>query len=160
MTIIIFNIFTENYFSYAFSDFNIWYKKSHAIYFDSSCLHSNTHLLTDHHGRNRIIVGFTNTCAISTYHHCNCVWILLMPRCTRCYILSVTCGRLVGFFQVLTFTKVSYTSKTGLHDITEILLKVALNIILSWNVVLSMIFRPLSGQYNQLWTIYHSETVS
>jgi len=34
-------------------------------------------------------------------------------------------------------------------------------IILSWNFVLSMIFCPLSGQYNIiLWTIYHSETVS
>jgi hypothetical protein len=34
-------------------------------------------------------------------------------------------------------------------------------IILSWNFVLSMIFCPLSGQYNvMLWTIYHSETVS
>jgi hypothetical protein len=29
-------------------------------------------------------------------------------------------------------------------------------IILSWNFVLSMIFCPLSGQYNvMLWTIYH-----
>ena len=52
--------------------------------------------LSGSHGRDRMVVGFTTTYAIS---------------------LSVTCNRSVVFS----------TNKTDLYDITEILLKVALN---------------------------------
>jgi hypothetical protein len=58
------------------------------------------------------------------------VWTLFMARCTRCnimwQILSVTCDRSVVFFG---YSVVSSTNKTNRHDITEILLKVALNTI-------------------------------
>ena len=52
-------------------------------------------------GRDRIVVGFTTTPAISTYHHWRCEF---EPRSWRCVLdttlwksLSVTCDKSVGF---------------------------------------------------------------
>ena len=56
-------------------------------------------------GRDRMVVGFTTTYATSAYHH-------------RCCEFEST---------------VSFTNKTDPHDITEILLKVALNTIKQTN---------------------------
>ena len=71
-------------------------------------------------GRDRMVVGFTTTYAISDYRHSSNP---AQARCTRYniiwYSLSVTCGRLM----------ISSTNKTGCHDISEILLNVALNTI-------------------------------
>ena len=39
--------------------FHFYIKKSHAIYFDSSCLHNNAQFFRGHRGPDRIIVGFT-----------------------------------------------------------------------------------------------------
>jgi hypothetical protein len=79
-------------------------------------------------GRDRVVVGLNTTYAISAYHHwCwessnldqgdvyNIMW----------YSLSVTCDRSVVF----SGPTVSSTNITDRHDITEILLKVALNTI-------------------------------
>ena len=67
------------------------------------------------------MVGYTTTYAISAYHH---LWVQIPFRrgvlvTTLCDSLTVTCGRSVVFS----------TNKTDCHDITEILLKMALNTI-------------------------------
>ena len=71
-----------------------------------------------------MVVGFTTTCAITAYHHLSCVFeacswrgVLDTTLCDKS--LSVSCDRSV----------VSSTNKTDWHDITEIFLKVVLNII-------------------------------
>jgi hypothetical protein len=63
-------------------------------------------------GRDRMVVGFTNTCAISAYHY------------LKKFVSDL---RQVGGF--LRGFPVSSTNKTDRHDITEMLLKVALNTI-------------------------------
>jgi hypothetical protein len=77
-----------------------------------------------------MVVGFTTTCAISAYHHWSCEF----DPCSWRGVLDTTLYDKV--FQWLATgrwfspgTPVSSTNKTGCHDITEILLKVALNTI-------------------------------
>jgi hypothetical protein len=84
----------------------------------------NTHFTRACRGRDRMVVRFTTTCAISTYI---CITIKVripfMAMCTRNNImwssLSVTWGR----------SDVSSTNKTDRNDIIEILLKVTFNTI-------------------------------
>jgi len=66
------------------------------------------HFLRGHRGRDHMVVGFTTTYVIGAYHH----W---------CCEFESRSG--------LWFSPVSSTNKTDRHDITEILLKVALNTI-------------------------------
>ena len=84
----------------------------------------------DHPGRNRMVVGFTTTCATSVYHHERCEF---KSRSNEVYSIQHYVIKFVGdlrqvggFFRVLL---ISSTNKTDRHDITEILLKVALNTI-------------------------------
>ena len=83
-----------------------------------------------HRGRDRMVVGFTTKYAISAYHHLSYE---LEYRSGEVYSIKhyvikfVSDLRQVGSF--LLGTPVSSTNKTDCHDITEILLKVALNII-------------------------------
>jgi hypothetical protein len=76
-------------------------------------------------GRDHMVVGLTCTCAISTYHHYRCEF---ESHWGEVYSIHhyVTYGKFVGF----SGTPVSSTNKTDCHDIIEILLKVALNIII------------------------------
>ena len=67
------------------------------------------------HGHDRMVVGFTTTCTISAYHPKSCEF---EPR-----KLFAT-GRWFS-----SGTPVSSTNKTDRHDMTEILLKVALSTI-------------------------------
>jgi len=79
-------------------------------------------------GRNRMVVGFTTTYAISAYHHESCEF----GTCSWRGVLDTTlCDKV---FQLLAAgwwfsndTLVSSTNKTNCHDIAEILLKVTLN---------------------------------
>jgi hypothetical protein len=79
------------------------------------------------HGRDRMIVGFITTYTISVYHHKRCEF---KPRLGEVYsvqhyvIKFVSDLRQVGGF--LRGTPDSSTNITDRHDITEILLKVAL----------------------------------
>jgi hypothetical protein len=80
------------------------------------------------HGRDRMVVGFTTTCAISAYHHLRCEreprsWqgVFDTTLCDKVYQWLVT-GRWVSLG-----TPVSSTHKIVHHDMAEILLKVALN---------------------------------
>jgi hypothetical protein len=85
-------------------------------------------------GRDRLVVGFTTICAISAYHHWYCEFESRSGRGVQHYVISlrVTCDRSVLFPDL----PVSSTNQTDHHDITEILLKVALNTIKQTNLTL------------------------
>ena len=98
------------------------------LFFIRFLLLNSPRYIGGHHGRDRMVVGFTATCAISAYHHWSCEFeshswrgVLNTSLCDKvCHWLAT--GQ--WFSQV---TLVSSTNKTDRHDITEILLKVALN---------------------------------
>jgi hypothetical protein len=79
-------------------------------------------------GRDRMVFGFTTACAISAYHHRSCEFeshsgVLYATLCDNvCQWLAAGCWFYPG-------TPVSFTNKTDRHDITEIVVKVALNTI-------------------------------
>jgi hypothetical protein len=80
----------------------------------------------------RTVVGFTTTYAISAYHHWCCEFESRLGRGVQHYVIKfVSELRQVGGF--LRFHPVSSTNETDRHDITEILLKVALNTIKQTN---------------------------
>ena len=96
------------------------------------CLHDHSLIIyvqfikcRGHRGHDRMVVGFTTLYAISAYHH----WC--------CEFESRSSGRGVQHYAIKFVTSrwfspgppVSSTNKTDRHDITEILLKVALNTI-------------------------------
>jgi hypothetical protein len=79
----------------------------------------NLSFIFDHHGHDRMVVGFTTSCAISAYHG-EVYWI-------QHYVIKFVSDLWqVGWFF---WTLVSSTNKTDRHDITKILLKVVLNTI-------------------------------
>ena len=78
--------------------------------------------------RDRIIVGVTTTYAISAYHHWCCELESRSGRGVQHVIKFVSDLR-----QVVFFLRASYTNKIYRYDITEILLKVALNTIKQTN---------------------------
>ena len=84
----------------------------------------------DHHGRDRMVVTFTTTYAISAYHHWRRV---LESRSWRGVLNTILCDNVGQWFMTGQWfslgTLDSSTNKTDRHYITEILLKVALNTI-------------------------------
>ena len=75
-----------------------------------------------------MVVGFTTTYAISAYHHQSCEF----ESCSWRGVLDITlcnnvCQCLVAGQWFSPGTLVSTTNETDCHDMTEILLKVALN---------------------------------
>jgi hypothetical protein len=86
--------------------------------------------------RDRMVVGFTTTYAISSYHHWCCVFECRPWRGVQhCVIKFVSDLRQVGG---LPNPPVSSTNKTDRHDISEILLKVALSTIKQTNKLQSV----------------------
>ena len=79
-------------------------------------------------GRYRIVVGFTTTYAISAYHYWCCEFKSRSGRSVQHYVIKFVSDRWFS-----SGTPVSSTNNTDRHDITEILLKVALNIIKQTN---------------------------
>jgi hypothetical protein len=81
-----------------------------------------------------MVVGFTTTCAISAYHHKNCVF---NPRSWQGVLDTTLCDKVCQLFAASLWfypvTPVSSINKTDRHDITEILLKVALSTIKQTN---------------------------
>ena len=79
-------------------------------------------------GRNRMVVGFTATYAISAYHHWYCQYESLSGQGV---LDSALCDKVCQWLASrLWFSRsppVSFTCKTDLHYITEVLLKVVLN---------------------------------
>ena len=110
---------------------------------------------TLYRGRDRIVVVFTTTyaiSAISAYHHC-CEFESRSGRGVQHYMIKfVSDWRQVGgFLRVLRF--VFSTNKTDSHDITEILLKLALNTIKQTNKIqFNLIQWTLILHFN--WFIY------
>jgi len=82
-------------------------------------------------GRDRMVVGFTTTCAISVFHHSSCEF---EPHSLRGVLDTTLCDK-VGQWRTAgrwssPGTLVSSINKIDHYDITEILLKVELNTIL------------------------------
>ena len=69
-----------------------------------------------------MVVGITTTYAISAYHHYSCEFESRSGRGVQHYVIKFVSG-------FSPCTPVSSTNKTDRHNITEILLKVALNTI-------------------------------
>ena len=91
--------------------------------------------MSGRHGSDRMVVGFTTTYAISAYHHERCVF---ESRSWRDELDTTLCDEvcqcLVTGRWIFLGTPVSSTNKTDNHDITELLLKVALNTITLYGV--------------------------
>jgi len=100
-------------------------------------------------GRDRMVVGFTTTCAISAYHHLSCEF---EPRSWWDVLDTTLCDKvcqwLVTDQSFSPGTPVSSTNKTDRHDIAEILLKVALN-----TINLRATFVYSLGKYLRLYKI-------
>ena len=99
----------------------------------------------------RMIVGFTTTYAISTYHHLT----LLVRIPPRWGVLNTTlcdqvCQQRVGGF--LWGTLVSSTNKTDLNNITEIFLKVVLNTITPNPIFYFIILKGLTCSKCTYWS--------
>ena len=73
-----------------------------------------------------MVIGFTTTYAISVYHHESCEFESLSGRDAQHYVIKFVSD----LRQVGGFLRVSI-NETDRHDITEILLNVALNTIKS-----------------------------
>ena len=82
-------------------------------------------------GCDRMIVWFTTTSAISAYHQVRTLWVRIPPRRDVHYttLSDKVCQLLSAGRWFSPGTPVSSTNTTDLHDITEILLTVALNTI-------------------------------
>jgi len=79
-------------------------------------------------GRDLMVVEFTTTKSISTYHHWCCeFWISIRARGTK--ICDKVCQWLATGRWFSLCPPVSSTNETNRHDITDILLKVELSII-------------------------------
>ena len=83
-------------------------------------------------GHDHMVVGFTATFAISAYPHWSCEFKSPSDEVSsmQYYVIKFVSDlrQVGGFLKVLT-TPVSSTNKTDHHNITEILLKVAINTI-------------------------------
>ena len=79
-------------------------------------------------GRDRMVGGFPTTYAISVYHHKSCEF---EPRSWRGVLDATLCDKFVsnlrqiGAFFSLRFLRFPLPIRQSMHDITEILLKVA-----------------------------------
>jgi hypothetical protein len=106
-----------------------------------------------------MVVGFANTCAISVYHHYSCEF---EPHSWRGVLDTTLCDKVCDLQQVRRFspgTPASATNKTYHHDITEILLKVALNTInkINLNGKKSLICNTVVITYQLEMLCYNSE---
>jgi hypothetical protein len=101
-------------------------------------------ILSKCRGRNGMVVGFITTYAISTYYHWCCEFESWSGRGVQHYVIkfvtisirarcTTLCDKVCQWFAKGQWFSpgppVSSTNKTDHHDITEILLKVALNTI-------------------------------
>jgi len=87
---------------------------------NNSVLHSQVKSTGGCRGCDRMVVGFTTTYAISSYHHWCCEFESRSGRGVQHYVIK--------FDRSVVFSG-SSINKTDRHDITAILLKVALNTI-------------------------------
>jgi hypothetical protein len=100
------------------------------------------------HDRDRMVVGFTTTYAISAYYH----WCRSGRGVQHDVILCVSHLRQVGGF--FPGPPVSSTNTTNSHDINEILLKVALNTIKQTNKQTHKQYILRRNPHSVLYTIF------
>jgi hypothetical protein len=93
-----------------------------------------------------MVVEFTTTCAISAYYHKSCEF---EPRSWQGVLDTTLCDKVCQWFSP--GTSVSSTNKTDCHQITEILLKVALNIINYLQIKYSNERIVLTYGYRETW---------
>ena len=100
----------------------------------------------------RRVVGFTTNYAISAYHHWCCEF---ESRSGRVVLDTTLCDKVCQWLATVRWfspgTPVSSTNKTDRHDITEILLKVALNTIKPALLGYNMFSGRLSKVENKKW---------
>ena len=99
-------------------------------------------------GRDHMVVGFTTTYAINVYHHWCCEFESRSGQGVQYYVIKFVSDlqQVGGFLRVLRFCP---PMKTDRHDISEILLKVALsiikrNLIMSFFMIFSNKFMSIS----------------
>ena len=85
------------------------------------------------------VIVFTTTFAISAYHH-RLLWVRISIRARHTTLCDKVCQWLATGQWFSPGPPVSSTNKTDRHDITEILLKVALNTIKQTNSLHSIYF--------------------
>ena len=116
--------------------------------------HINMDIQSGCSGRDRMVAGFTTTCAIIVYHHWSCEFkprswwgvlnIILFDKACQWLATSLR-------FSPGSCTMVSSTNKIDRHDITEILLKVALNTIKQTKInIYNWITIMLKIKYNSI----------
>ena len=101
-----------------------------------------------------MIFGFTTTYAISAYHNYSCV---IESRSWRGVLDTTLCDKVCQWLMTgLLFspgTPVSSTNKTDRHDITDILLKVALNTIILIRILIEEQATSMCFLINSLITV-------
>ena len=121
---------------YSLLIFDVHFSSSHAL---------SLSLLSGRRGRDRMVVGYTTTHAMSAYHHRCCEFESLSGRDVQHYSVksryqwhqTSLCDKVCQWLATGRWFSpgppVSSTNKTDHHDITEILLKVVLNTIKQTN---------------------------
>ena len=96
-----------------------------------------------------MVVGFTTACAIIAYHHLSCEF---EPRSWRGVLDTTLCDKVYQWLATSQWfsqgTPIFSTNKNDCHDITEILLKVALNTINQTKPIFFIFFRIPGLQYS------------
>ena len=87
-----------------------------------------TYLQRGRRGRDHMVVGFTTTYTIIAYHYWCCQFESRSGRGVQHYVI-----KFVSDLRQVQISPVSSTNKTDRHDITEIVLKEALNTIKQTN---------------------------
>ena len=123
---------------------NFWTEMCPVEFIESSYLLCHC-VSRGHRGCDRIVVGFTTTYAISAYHHWCCEF---ESRSGRGVLDTTLCDKVCQWLATCRwfslYPQVFSTNETDRHDITEILLKVALNTIKQTNIVCQC---PLNYQW-------------
>jgi hypothetical protein len=108
---------------------HLWHRYSVTVNQENSHFNFNLIARRGSRCRGRMVVGFTTTYAISAYHHWCCEFESRSGRGVQHYVIKLVSD----FLWFSPGPLVSSTNKTDRHDITEILLKVALNTIKQTN---------------------------
>jgi len=99
----------------------------------------------DRLGHDRMVVGFSAPCVINANHHSRCEF---EARSWRGVLDTTLCDKVCQWLATGHWfspgTPVSSSNKTDRHDITEILLKVALNTIKLNQTILPQCFSSLN----------------
>jgi hypothetical protein len=115
-------------------------------------VHVISYILRGRRGRDRMVVGFTASYAISAYHHWCCEFESRSGRGVQHNVIKFVSELLqVGGFSP--DPPVSSTDKTDFHDITEIVLKVWLNTIKETQELMRELCLPMNILYHFIFSL-------